>query len=269
MAKPGLGKSMFMTNLACNLILQEKNVLIITLEMSEHMYSTRIDSVFSDIHINKLKDASDGLKKRIKSIHLGIPKAKLQIKEFPTGTCNAMMIKQYCKKLKEIKGFIPDIIIVDYLNIVKPNNGSIASNLYEKGKAVAEELRAISSEMHIPVISAVQSNRNSRGSGYATEDIDLDNSAESGGIPATADAMFAAFQMEGEREAGKINLKVIKNRLGGFIGKTIPFSVNYDTLKITDWNTPISENEDINNNVQKISESSEDSEELDDMLNKL
>lgn len=233
MAQPGLGKSMFMTNIAANWILMNKKVLIITLEMSEHMYSMRMDSIFSDININKLKDAPENLLKRIKALKLGVPAAQLQIKEFPTGTCSAMMIKQYMKKLKEIRGFEPDLIIVDYLNIMRSNSGNSSSGLYEKGKAIAEELRALSGEKHKTIISAIQSNRS--GSGFANKEIDIDNSAESAGIPATADAMIGVFQLEGEREAGKINLKILKNRLGGFIGHIIPLEVNYETLKISDW----------------------------------
>lgn len=234
MAQPGLGKSMFMTNIAANWILMNKKVLIITLEMSEHMYSMRLDSIFSDININKLKDAPENLLKKVKALKLGIPKAQLQIKEFPTGTCSTMMIKQYLKKLKEVKGFEPDLIVVDYLNIMRSNGGTASTGLYEKGKCIAEELRALSGEYHKTVISAVQSNRS--GSGFANKEIDIDNSAESAGIPATADAMIGVFQLEGEREAGKINLKVLKNRLGGFVGNIIPLEVNYETLKISDWN---------------------------------
>lgn len=266
MAKPGLGKSMFMANLAANWCLMNKKVLIITLEMSEHMYSMRMDSIFSNININMLRESSENLKRCITGLKIGKPQAMLQIKEFPTGTCNTMMIKQYCKKLKETKGFSPDIIIIDYLNIVKPNSKSASGSLYEKGKAVAEELRALSGEMHIPVISALQSNRQSRGSGYATDDIDMDNSGESSGIPATADAMFAAYQMEGERDAGKINLKIIKNRLGGFIGKSIPFEVNYDTLKLFDWNEPAETSEVVNNTNTVIKK---DTEELNKVLDEL
>lgn len=261
MAQPGLGKSMFMANIAANWIMLGKKVLIISLEMSEHMYSMRMDSLFASININKLKDASEGLLKRIKSLKMGIPTAQLQIKEFPTGTCSAMMIKQYLKKLKEVKGFIPDLIVLDYLNIAKPNAGGSSMNMYEKGKSVAEELRAISGEFHIPLISAIQSNRG----GYSSQDIDMDNASESGGIPATADCMFGVFQLDGEREANKINLKVIKNRYGGFIGDTIPLEVDYNTLQLKDWNEDYDE-EDDDNSVTSIQH---DKDELDKALDEL
>lgn len=262
MAQPGLGKSMFMANIAANWILLGKKVLIISLEMSEHMYSLRMDSLFASININKLKDASEGLLKRVKALKAGVPTAQLQIKEFPTGTCSAMMIKQYLKKLKEVRGFEPDLIVIDYLNITKPNAGSGSMNMYEKGKAVAEELRAISGEFHIPVLSAIQSNRG----GYSSQEIDMDNASESGGIPATADCMFGVFQLEGEREANKINLKVIKNRYGGFIGTTIPIEVNYDTLQIKDWNEDEYEDEE---EINQMSSIQHDKDELDKALDDL
>jgi replicative DNA helicase len=192
---------------------------------------------------------------------MGIPTAQLQIKEFPTGTCSAMMIKQYLKKLKEVKGFIPDLIVLDYLNIAKPNAGGSSMNMYEKGKSVAEELRAISGEFHIPLISAIQSNRG----GYSSQDIDMDNASESGGIPATADCMFGVFQLDGEREANKINLKVIKNRYGGFIGDTIPLEVDYNTLQLKDWNEDYDE-EDDDNSITSIQH---DKDELDKALDEL
>lgn len=263
MAQPGLGKSMFMANIAANWILMNKKVLIITLEMSEHMYSMRMDSIFSDININKLKDAPENLLKRIKALKLGVPAAQLQIKEFPTGTCSALMIKQYIKKLKEIRGFEPDLIVVDYLNIMKANNGSKQSGLYEKGKFIAEELRALSGEYHTPVLSAIQANRGN--SGFANKEIDIDNSAESAGIPATADAMIGVFQLEGEREAGKINLKVLKNRLGGFVGNIINLEVNYETLKISDW----LDDSDEDLNTTKEEKIQHDKNELENVLDNL
>lgn len=261
MAQPGLGKSMFMANIAANWIMLGKKVLIISLEMSEHMYSMRMDSLFASININKLKDASESLLKRIKSLKLGIPTAQLQIKEFPTGTCSAMMIKQYLKKLKEVRGFEPDLIVIDYLNIMKPNSGGSSMNMYEKGKSVAEELRAISGEFHIPALTAIQANRN----GYSSQEIDMDNASESGGIPATADCMFGVFQLEGEREANKINLKVIKNRYGGFIGETIPLEVDYNTLQLKDWNEDQDE-EYADNSSLSIQQ---DKDELDKALDEL
>lgn len=163
MAQPGLGKSMLMANMAYNWIMQNKKVLIISLEMSENMYSKRFDALFTDINPNEIQNHIPELRKRVKGVKAGVPNSLLQIKEFPTGTLTSAMLKQYLKKLKQQKNFVPEIIFVDYLNIMKPNGSNANMSLYEKGERVAEDLRAISSEMKIPVVSAVQSNRQSNG----------------------------------------------------------------------------------------------------------
>jgi hypothetical protein len=63
----------------------------------------------------------------------------------------------------------------------------------------------------------------------------MNNTSDSSAINMDADAIFALYQLEGERELGRINIKILKNRLGGFVETIFPMSVNYDTLKITDW----------------------------------
>ena len=163
MAQPGLGKSMLMANIAYNWILKNKKVLIVSLEMSENMYSRRFDSLFTNINPNLLPDHTSELKSIVKGVKAGTPNALLQIKEFPTGTLTTAMLKQYLKKLKTQKKFEPDIIFVDYLNIMRPNGANSSISLYEKGEKTAEDLRAMSSEMKIPIVTAVQSNRQSAG----------------------------------------------------------------------------------------------------------
>lgn len=233
MAQPGLGKSQFMMNIAYNWTMKGKNVLVISLEMSESMYSRRFDGLFADLNVNRLKENVGLLRLKISQIKQKLNNTQLRIKEFPTGTCSASMIKQYLKKLKR-NGFVPDLICVDYLNIMRPNSTNANMGLYEKCARISEELRAISCEMKIPLCTAIQANRSGNGGGYAGADIDMSNVSESSGITATADALFALYQLEGEREQGVINLKVLKNRLGGFVGSTVKFSVNYETLKIKD-----------------------------------
>ena len=233
MAQPGLGKSQFMMNIAYNWSMKGKNVLVISLEMSESMYSRRFDGLFADLNVNRLKENVGLLRLKISQIKRELNNTQLRIKEFPTGTCSASMIKQYLKKLKR-NGFTPDLICVDYLNIMRPNSTNTSMGLYEKCARISEELRAITCELKVPIITAVQANRSGNGGGYAGADIDMSNVSESSGITATADALFALYQLEGEREQGIINLKILKNRLGGFVGSTIKFSVNYETLKIKD-----------------------------------
>ena len=234
MAKPGLGKSQFMMNIAANWVLANKKVLMISLEMSEDMYSRRMDGLFADINVNKLKENVGLLKSRIKGVKANIPNALLRIKEFPTGQCSPALLKQFLNKLKVSYDFEPDLICVDYLNIMKPNGNNPGMNLYEKCARISEELRAISCELKVPIITATQSNRSGASGGYAGANIDMSNVSESAGITATADALMALYQLDGEREIGRLNLKILKNRLGGYVDRTISFNVDYETLKISD-----------------------------------
>ena len=235
MAQPGLGKSQMMMNIGYQWILQNKNILMISLEMSEQMYSRRMSALFSDINVNKLKDYTEILKKRVSTTKLSCPKSRLYIKQFSPNEFNALKLKHMLKKLKETKNFIPDLIIVDYLNIMSTNYPSYNMKLYERVGTISKELRAISIETKIPILSATQANRSGSG-GYAGEDISMNNTSDSAAINMDADAIFALYQLEGERELGRINIKILKNRLGGYVETIFPMSVNYDTLKISDWN---------------------------------
>ena len=158
MAQPGLGKSQFMMNIAYNWSMKGKNVLVISLEMSEAMYSRRFDGLFADLNVNRLKENVGLLRLKISQIKQKLNNTQLRIKEFPTGTCSASMIKQYLKKLKR-NGFTPDLICVDYLNIMRPNSTNTSMGLYEKCARISEELRAITCELKVPIITAVQANR--------------------------------------------------------------------------------------------------------------
>lgn len=233
MAQPGLGKSQFLGNIAYNWLKQNKKVLIVSLEMSEQMYSMRISSLISGSNINTLKNSTDRLKRVVTQLKELYPNSGLIIKEYPTGTCTAAGLKQFIRKLKESENFEPDIIMVDYLNIMKPNGNPSGLTLYEKGIAVSEELRALSSELKRTIVAPIQTAR--RNGGYAREDIDMDSASESSGIVATADGILALFQSPEERINGCLNAKMIKNRLGGYIGSIFRMQVDYSTLRITDW----------------------------------
>lgn len=89
---------------------------------------------------------------------------------------------------------------------------------------------------HLFYVNGLLTHNSGSGGGYAGADIDMGNVSESSGITATADALMALFQLEGERDLGRINLKILKNRLGGYLDKVIPFKVDYETLRMTDWN---------------------------------
>ena len=227
MAQAGLGKSVFLSNLAVNFLKQNLSVVVISLEMSQDVYAQRFDAHISAKNINRLGEFEGEARGRIEAFYRQYPESNLVIKEFPPRSICTRDIQVYLENLKQ-NGVRVDVIIVDYLNLVLPNKSS--DSMFKDGLAVSEELRSLSYLMKCPVISAVQSNSE----GMNTENIDMQNVSESRGIVHTADALFAIYQTEEQRSNGKLGFKVIKNRLGGQVGKRSIFRMDPCTLVLTD-----------------------------------
>lgn len=227
MAQAGLGKSVFMSNLAVNFLKQNLSVVVISLEMSQHVYAQRFDAHISQKNINKLKENETTAIQRIKDFYSKYPKSNLFIKEYPPRSIRTHDIQTYLENLKNT-GHNFDVIIVDYLNLVLPNHKT--DSMYKDGLSVSEELRALSYMFKVPVISAVQCNSE----GMNSKTIDMQNVSESRGIVHTADFLAALMQEPEEREHGIINMRILKNRLGGQVGKICNFTLDPETLNVAD-----------------------------------
>jgi len=209
LAGTGVGKSLFMCHLASSILLQNKNVLYITLEMSEEKIAERIDANLLNVNIQSLMDLTrnDFETKMIKLSKK--TQGKLIIKEYPTASAHAGHFKSLLNELSLKKSFKPDIIFVDYLNICASSRyKGTAVNSYTYVKAIAEELRGLAVEHNVPIVSATQTTR----SGYGNSDVDLTDTSESFGLPATADLMFALISSEELENLGQIMVKQLKNR---------------------------------------------------------
>lgn len=229
-APPGLGKSMFLANFATNYLSQGLTVFIISLEMSDNMYASRIDAHLAEHNINELKFHPEDCKTKIRSFADLHPTARLVIKDWPPGVINTAQIKVWLDKYK-LLGINPDILIVDYMNLMQPNYRNKNANSYEKVGDIGRELRALSFDLGgIPVLTATQFNR----SGINNTDPNMSNISESMATAATADFLGALWQNDGDVEAGKIQMNVLKNRWGGKVGTTINFEVDYNTLRVLD-----------------------------------
>jgi len=210
LASTGVGKTMFMTHCAANHLSLGKNVLYITMEMSEERIAERIDANLMNVTIDELKelpkDSFDKKINRIKSKTQG----RLIIKEYPTASAGSSHFRHLIQELRIKKAFKPDIIYVDYLNICASSRikmgGSVNSYLFIK--SIAEELRGLAVEFDVPIVSATQSNRDA----YNSSDIGLDNTSESFALPATADFMFALISTEELQDLNQILVKQLKNR---------------------------------------------------------
>ena len=209
LAGTGVGKSLFMCHMASACLLQGKNVLYITMEMSEEKIAERLDANCLNISI---KDVTDLPKVMFDSKITDLTKktqGKVIIKEYPTASAHAGHFKALLNDLKLKKAFKPDIIFIDYLNICASSRykGHIV-NSYTYVKAIAEELRGLAVEFDLPIVSATQTTR----SGFGSSDPDLTDTSESFGLPATADLMFALISSEELEAENRLKIKQLKNR---------------------------------------------------------
>ena len=211
LAGTGVGKSLFMCHVGAGALMQGKNVLYITMEMSEERIAERIDANLFNLPIDQLeklnKQMFDNKIAKIAQKNIG----KLIVKEYPTGAAHTGHFRALLNELKLKKDFIPDIIFIDYLNIcsssrMKGLGGSI--NTYSYIKSIAEEMRGLAVEFNVPIITATQTTR----SGFSNTDVGLEDTSESFGLPATADLMFALVSTEELDKLGQIMVKQLKNR---------------------------------------------------------
>jgi len=211
LAGTGVGKSLFMCHVASSVLLQGRNVLYITMEMAEEKIAERIDANLLDIPIQQLNSPLLS-KEKYSSKLLELTKktqGKLIIKEYPTASAHVGHFKALLNELSMKKGFSPDIIFVDYLNICASARykGTIV-NSYTYVKAIAEELRGLAVEFDLPIVSATQTTR----AGYGSSDVELTDTSESFGLPATADLMLALISTEDLEGLNQIMVKQLKNR---------------------------------------------------------
>ena len=209
LAGTGVGKSLFMCHVASSVLLQGKNVLYITLEMAEEKIAERIDANLLNVPIQKLAELPKVMFENKITKLSKKTQGKLIIKEYPTASAHVGHFKSLLNELELKRKIKPDIIFIDYLNICASQRykGSIV-NSYTYVKAIAEELRGLAVEAGVPIVSATQTTR----AGYGSSDVDLTDTSESFGLPATADLMFALISTEELEEQNQIMVKQLKNR---------------------------------------------------------
>ena len=211
LAGTGVGKSLFMCHVAASALSQGRNALYITMEMAEERIAERIDANLLNVPIDQLENLSKDMFTDKVSQIAAKTQGKLIIKEYPTGQAHANHFRALLNELKLKKNFVPEVIFIDYLNIcassrMKGMGGAI--NSYSYIKSIAEEIRGLAVEFNVPIVSATQTTR----SGYSNDDVGLEDTSESFGLPATADLMFALVSNDELNSMGKIMVKQLKNR---------------------------------------------------------
>ena len=210
LAGTGVGKSLFMCHMASASLSQGKNVLYITCEMAEEKIAERIDANLLNVPIQQLTELPKSMFENKVTKLAEKTQGSLIIKEYPTASAHVGHFRALLNELAIKKSFRPDIIFIDYLNICASSryrtSGTV--NSYSYIKAIAEELRGLAVEAEVPIVSATQTTR----SGYGSTDVDITDTSESFGLPATADLMFALISTEELESLGQIMVKQLKNR---------------------------------------------------------
>ena len=210
LAGTGVGKSLFMCHMASSCLANGRNVLYVTMEMAEEKIAERIDANLLNVNIQEITDLPKPMFESKVTSLAKKTQGTLIIKEYPTASAHSGHFKSLLNELALKKSFRPDIIFIDYLNICASSRyrGNANVNSYSYIKAIAEELRGLAVEANVPIVSATQTTR----SGFASSDVDLTDTSESFGLPATADLMFALISTEELEALGQILIKQLKNR---------------------------------------------------------
>lgn len=233
MAGPGVGKSLTMCHMASNCLSQGRNVLYISMELSEEEVAKRIDANLMNITIDDLLALPEAMYNNKAEILKSRTNGKLIVKEYPTASASTIHFKSLLNELKLKKKFIPNIIFVDYLNIcssarIKPGAGV---NSYSYIKSIAEELRGLAVEFSVPLVTATQVNR----AGSLSTDVGMEDVSESFGLPATADMLFALISTEELEKLNQIMVKQLKNRYNDpSINRRFVIGVDKSKMKLYD-----------------------------------
>jgi replicative DNA helicase len=232
MAPSGVGKSLILCALASNILLQQKNVLYISMEMGEEQIGERIDANLMDIDLGTLQNIPwETFEKKFNKVKENT-KGKLIIKEYPQNSASAATFRSLIEELKIKKNFVPDVLIIDYLNICasfryKP--GSV--NSYGMVKAITEEIRGLASEYSVPVLTATQVNR----SASKSMELEMEDVADSYGLVMTTDLLIGVSQDEEFDKRNQYLFKQVKNRYYP-LAKPRRFVVGVDKSKMKLYN---------------------------------
>ena len=224
----GSGKSLFMQNMALNWSLAGKNVVYISLELSEELCGMRIDAMVTGMSTRDvMRNADDAaLKVKMKGKKAGL----IQTIQMPNGsTIND--IKAYVKEVQIQMGVKIDALLVDYLDLMMPVTVKVnPSDQFIKDKYVSEELRNLAIELNILFVTALQLNRGS------VDEVEFDHSHIAGGISKinTADNVIGIFTSRAMRERGRAQIQFMKTRSSSGVGSKLDLDFNIETLRITD-----------------------------------
>lgn len=224
----GSGKSLVMMNIALNWLKQGLSGVYVTLELSEELTSLRTDAMLTSMSTKDIRKNLDDAELKVKMA--GKKMGQYRVKGLPAQS-NVNAIRAYIKEVQIQTGIKIDFVMIDYLDLVMPVSIKVnPSDQFIKDKYVSEELRNLSKELGVLMITASQLNRS------AVEEIEFDHSHIAGGISKinTADYVFGIFTSRSMRERGKYQIQCMKSRSSTGVGMKIDLEYNIETMRITD-----------------------------------
>lgn len=255
----GSGKSLWLQNIALNWVFEGKNVVYFTLELSEDLVAMRLDAMVSsrgtkDV-MRDIKDASLTIKSLHKRTVINargeeVRPGELILKKMPEAGTTANDLRAFLKEFEIKNGYKPDAIVIDYLDLMNPNNRSIdVTNAFAKDKYTSEEMRALAGEYNALLATASQLNRQS------VEATEFDHSHIAGGISKinTADNVFGIFASATMREQGFYDLQFLKTRSSSAVGSKIRLKYDPTSMRITDMDDDGSAQRAMSNEDQRAS----------------
>ena len=242
----GSGKSLFMQNLALNWALQGKNVVYISLELSEELCSMRLDAMLTGMGTKDVMKNADDVTLRVK---MASKKAGgLQIVQMKNG-CTVNDIRAYLKEFQIQNNIKVDALLIDYLDLMMPVSVKVNPNdQFIKDKFVSEELRNLAIELGVLFVTASQLNRS------AVDEIEFDHSQFAGGISKinTADNLIGIFSSRAMRERGRVQIQFMKTRSSSGVGQKLDLKFNIDSLRIEDLDEDEQEDNSTTSIYQKL-----------------
>jgi replicative DNA helicase len=205
LAAAGVGKSWILAAIGAAAMRKGKNVIHYTLELNENYVGLRYDCCHTGIDFQNIKNNIDAVKKRIETVS-----GKLFVKYYPVKTASAQTLKFHFERVVMLEGVKPDIIIVDYADILRPIEKERNSNSYSEAGGIYEELRMVAGELGVPIWTASQGNR-----GSATEDVvQGHNISDSYRKVMTADFIMSASRKANDKVNNTARMHIVKNRFG-------------------------------------------------------
>ena len=219
-APTGAGKSMVLVHLGAQALKEGKNVLHYTLELADTVVAGRYDSAITGVELKNLAVFKEKIYDEIKDL-----KGKLIVKEYPTRSASIQTIKNHIDKLRR-RDFVPDMIIVDYGDLIKPEFSKRDEKRHQL-ETIYEELRGLAQESECPIWTASQTNR----SGLNAEVITMESISEAFNKCFVADLIFTVSRTIEDKNNNQGRIFVAKNR-NGPDGLVYPIFMDTSNVKI-------------------------------------